>query len=229
MAGPRKRDATAHSAQGMLLDISSQDFWKRFPHPLAGLDEAGRGCLAGPVIAAAVILPDSFVLEGLDDSKKLSAKQRGRLAPQIKSMATAWAIGASWPREIETINILQASLAAMCRAVDRLRTRPVFLAVDGNQPVPLDTAQQCIIGGDAKVPAIAAASIIAKTFRDKLLVSLDKRYPGYGFAQHKGYATRDHYAALERLGPCPMHRMTFHGVSDANAPAPAEQACLLPI
>lgn len=213
MAGPRKRVRATAPEQASLFQVAGQAFWEHFPRPWAGLDEAGRGCLAGPVIAAAVILPEAYELTGLTDSKAMTAESRADLEPQIKAQALAWSIGAAWPREIERINILQASLTAMCRAVRCLKTAPVFLAVDGNHALPLHLKQKAVVGGDGLVPSIAAASVLAKTFRDRLLAILDKRYPGYGLARHKGYATKDHYQALARLGPCRLHRLTFRGVT----------------
>ncbi|MBT8764230.1 ribonuclease HII [Desulfohalobiaceae bacterium Ax17] len=179
---------------------------------IAGVDEAGRGCLAGPVVAAAVILPDNFFLPGLNDSKKLSPQKREKIAVEIKAQAKAWAVGLAWPKEIDRINILQATLVAMTRAVKNLKRPPGFLLIDGNQTIPLDVAQKAIVGGDAQVPSISAASILAKTFRDHLMFHLDRRYPGYGFAKHKGYGTKEHRLAIKRLGPSPIHRKTFKGV-----------------
>ncbi len=199
--------------------------WKRFPTPFAGVDEAGRGCIAGPVAAGAVILPPGFNLPKLDDSKKLSAKTRAVLEKSIKQQALAWGVGLAWPGEIDTINILQATLQAMARAVNTLRVQPCYLAVDGNQTVPLAMSQVSIKGGDGKVPAIAAASILAKTFRDRLMTVFDRQFPGYGFAKHKGYGTRAHYDAVHRLGPCRLHRLTFKGVVPEDA-KPQEQLCL---
>ena len=187
---------------------------------MAGLDEAGRGCLAGPVAAAAVILPEAYELPGLTDSKKLSPAKRERLAPQIKRQAVAWAVGFAWPTEIDRINILRASLAAMARAVRHLGVLPTLLRIDGNQRIPttfldglaVSPRQETVVGGDLSVPAISAASIVAKTARDRLMTILARRYPGYGFEAHKGYGVAAHLAALRRLGPCPLHRLTFRGV-----------------
>ncbi len=176
------------------------------------MDEAGRGCLAGPVVAGAVILPAAYDLPGLGDSKALSPARRQALEPLIKQQALAWSLGLSWPREIESINILRASLLAMQRAVTTLRVPPSFVLVDGNQKIPFALPQECVIGGDAKVACIAAASILAKTFRDRLMGHLDRRYPGYGLAVHKGYATKAHREMIRRKGPCPLHRTTFRGV-----------------
>jgi ribonuclease HII len=193
---------------------------------IAGVDEAGRGCLAGPVVAAACILPDSFDLPGLADSKILSAQKRETLALAIRSQAIAWALGLAWPGEIDRINILQASLRSMERAVARLRQRPALLLIDGNQRCRSDIPQQTIVGGDAIAPAISAASILAKTFRDRLLGVLDRLHPDYGLAIHKGYGTAVHLDALRRLGPSPVHRLTFRGVrTDAAKPA-ERQPCL---
>ena len=193
---------------------------------IAGVDEAGRGCLAGPVVAGAVILPCGYELDGLDDSKKLSARKRSLLEPSIKKQAVVWSLGLAWPREIEEINILRASLLAMRRAVLSLHTLPAFVLVDGNQKIPFALPQQYVIGGDARVPCIAAASVLAKTFRDRLMIHLERRYPGYGLAEHKGYGTKKHMACLRILGPSSMHRMTFRGVvQDAG---PRERDLCLP-
>jgi len=196
---------------------------------IAGVDEAGRGCLAGPVVAAACILPEDFNLPGLTDSKALSGHKREILAVAIRSQALAWALGLSWPGEIDRINILQASLRSMERAVARLRLRPALLLIDGNQPCQTDIAQRTVIGGDASVPAISAASILAKTWRDHLLGVLDRRHPGYGLAVHKGYGTAMHMEALRRLGPSPMHRVSFRGVlpgGPVKARPEERQSCL---
>ena len=190
----------------------------------AGIDEAGRGCLAGPVVAGAVILPPDFDLPGLTDSKKLSSRRRAVLAQAIKAQAVSWALGFSWPGEIDRINILQATLAAMARALDALSVRPDLVLVDGNQRFPSHLPLQTVVGGDAIHPCISAASILAKTFRDELLERMDERYPGYGLAVHKGYGTQEHLDALRRLGPSPVHRRTFKGV----CPAPREKTLWLP-
>ena len=211
----------AATAQGSLLE-------RPFPKEgkAAGIDEAGRGCLAGPVVAAAVILPDNCDLPGLTDSKRLSANRREKLAPQIKAKAVAWGLGIVWPRRIDKINILQATFEAMARAVCILATPPALLRIDGNQILPAaviaplwqrhSTAalprQEAIVGGDASVNAISAASILAKTFRDGLMEKLARRWPDYGFEHHKGYGTQEHLRALRILGPCPMHRLSFKGV-----------------
>lgn len=187
---------------------------------VVGIDEAGRGCLAGPVVAAAVVLPEACHLPGLTDSKKLSPTKRDRLAPAIKREAAVWAVGVAWPVEIDRINILQATFAAMARAVRALGAAPAVLRIDGDKRIPatyldfLDEfpVQEAIVGGDLTVPAISAASVLAKTSRDRIMTVLARRYPGYGFEAHKGYGVAAHLAALRRLGPCRIHRLTFRGV-----------------
>ncbi len=179
----------------------------------AGVDEAGRGCLAGPVVAAAVILPADFDLPELTDSKKISPVTRKKLQSRVRAQANAWAVGLSWPKEIDRINILQASLQAMQRAVSKLSILPPLVLVDGNQKIPIDLKQETVVGGDNKIPSISAASIVAKVFRDRLMQALDKRYPGYALGRHKGYGTREHRELLRRFGPCPMHRKSFKGVT----------------
>ena len=192
----------------------------------AGIDEVGRGCLAGPVVAAAVILPDRFALEGLTDSKKLSAKKREELARQIKSGCLAWAIGLVGQRTIDRINILQATLMAMSIACARLSPAPQGLVIDGNKTVPeyllarfwrkhhgeALPRQRAIVKGDASVAAISAASILAKTYRDSLMQAFAKRWPEYGFERHVGYGSALHLRMLAAHGPCPLHRRTFRGV-----------------
>ncbi len=189
----------------------------------AGIDEAGRGCLAGPVVAAAVMLPAHVQIEGLDDSKKIPETRRIGLAAQIGATACAWGLGVVWAQEIDRINILQATLKAMALAVQNLKIWPRALLIDGNHTIPkhllqpaqkslLEPKQRAIIKGDARVPVIAAASIVAKTFRDHLMERLDRRYPVYGFAKHKGYGTQEHLEALRLHGPCRLHRLTFAGV-----------------
>lgn len=195
------------------------------PTLAAGIDEAGRGCLAGPVVAAAVILPRSYDLPGLTDSKKLTPARRETLAVLIRAQAVAWCLGYSWPREIEAVNIREATRLAMRRAVLGLASSPEKLLIDGNQTVPLPLSQETIVKGDLTVPAISAASILAKVARDRLMVRLDARYPGYGLAGHKGYGTAEHLAALERLGPCRLHRNTFRGVRE-EPPQAAEDLWL---
>ena len=204
---------------------------------VVGIDEVGRGCLAGPVVACAVILPDGFKLDGLDDSKKLTPEKREHLAPLIKSMAEAWSLGIVWPCRIDSINILQATFEAMAHALGRVLAhvpaaegrQPYTVLVDGNKTIPENVLSSCpgclagirqksVVKGDSLSPAISAASVLAKVWRDSLMVHLSKKWPGYGFEIHKGYGTKAHYEALEQLGPCPMHRLSFHGVShDASS------------
>lgn len=174
-----------------------------------GIDEAGRGPLAGDVYAAAVILPEGLEIPGLNDSKKLSEKRREELAPIIKEQAAAWCIASASVAEIEALNILQAALLAMQRAVAGLKTQPVFAITDGNQAPVLPMPVQTVIGGDAQSASIAAASVLAKTARDAALRELDAQYPQYGFAAHKGYGTKAHYEAIDQYGICPAHRPSF--------------------
>lgn len=176
---------------------------------IAGTDEAGRGPLAGPVVAAAVILPEGLLLPGLNDSKKLSEKTRQTLANQIQGQALAYALGQASVEEIDQLNILHAAELAMNRALDALGDFSLVL-VDGTNRLASRFNQENIIGGDRISVSIAAASILAKVHRDALMVKLDEVYPGYGLAQHKGYGTADHYAALRRLGPSPCHRRSFN-------------------
>ncbi|MEJ2202371.1 MAG: ribonuclease HII, partial [Desulfuromonadaceae bacterium] len=176
---------------------------------IAGVDEAGRGPLAGPVVAAAVILPEIFSLPGLTDSKKLSARQRDLLFPLIRSQAAAVGVGIVAAEEIDELNILQATLRAMTLALQRLRMPADFVLVDGISPIPLTLPQQTLKQGDSRSLSIAAASVIAKVIRDRLMIAYDRRYPGYGLARHKGYGTLEHRQAIARLGPSPLHRKTF--------------------
>ncbi len=175
---------------------------------VAGVDEAGRGCLAGPVYAAAVVLGPAPPA-GLNDSKKLSAARRDQLFEQIQGTAVDWAIASASAQEVDQLNILQASLLAMQRAVSNLRAMPLEALVDGNRAPKLVCRVRTIVGGDALEPAIMAASILAKVARDRHLLELDRQYPGYGFAKHKAYGTAEHLAALRELGPCREHRMSF--------------------
>ncbi len=180
---------------------------------IAGVDEAGRGPLAGPVVAAAVILPQQYTLKGLTDSKKLSAATRAELETKIKQQAVCWAVGEASAAEIDQINILQASLLAMRRAVAALSLQPSMALVDGNRSPNLPMPDQCIIKGDLTEPAISAASILAKQARDAMLLELDSEYPVYGFAQHKAYPTKMHLQALAAHGPCAVHRRSFKPVA----------------
>lgn len=176
---------------------------------VAGVDEAGRGPLCGPVVTAAVILDPARPIIGLNDSKKLSQSRREALFEEICANAHAWAIGRADVAEIDQLNILHATLLAMQRAVAALAVVPRHVLVDGNRCPTLPVPCTAVIGGDGRVPAIAAASIVAKVTRDRELCALDARYPGYGMAQHKGYPTVQHLAALERWGPTAIHRRSF--------------------
>ncbi|MEM7000581.1 MAG: ribonuclease HII [Pseudomonadota bacterium] len=183
----------------------------------AGVDEVGIGPLAGPVIAAAVVLDPERSIEGLTDSKALSAKKREALAEEIKSAALAWAIAAADEAEIDHLNILQASHLAMRRAIDALKIVPPGAFVDGNKVPALGVPTVAVVKGDRLVPQISAASIIAKVERDSIMLELDKRFPAFGFAKHKGYPTKAHFAALETHGVSPVHRRSFAPVAKALA------------
>ena len=217
--------------------------------PHFGVDEAGRGCLAGPVVAGAVLAGPDFdfaaKLPGLTDSKALSAKKRERLRLDICASSLHWSLGVAWPGEIDEINILNATFRAMSRAVisllDRLPQKPALaecpLCIDGSQSILLPQwrivcgrrnlelpAQKTLVKGDSLLPSISAASILAKTWRDRLMLALDRRHPGYGFAAHKGYGTGEHLEALRRLGPSRQHRRTFAGVKPEDGQAaPAQE------
>ena len=188
------------------------------PGLVAGVDEAGRGPLAGPVVAAAVILDDLKPIKGLADSKAISALRRERLFDEIRAKALCCCIAEASVDEIDTLNILQATLLAMRRAVEGLAVAPTEALVDGNHCPTLACTVHAIVKGDRDVASISAASILAKTARDALLVELDALYPQYGFARNKGYGTPDHLAALERHGPCPIHRRTFAPVAQIRLP-----------
>jgi ribonuclease HII len=188
------------------------------PEHIAGVDEAGRGCLAGPVVAGAAVLPENYDLPYLTDSKKLTAAKREVLFDQVREQALFWAVGVAWPAEIDRVNILQATFRAMSRALKHLRTHPRLVRIDGNQTLPAhlmpyNTAQEAVIKGDGTVPAISAASILAKTFRDRVMIKLARQYPQYGFDAHMGYGTKAHCEAIQTHGPCRMHRMTFGKVA----------------
>ena len=179
---------------------------------ICGIDEAGRGPLAGPVVAAAVILDRKRRINGLNDSKQLSEERRDVLALRIKERAVAWGVGVASVEEIDTVNIRQANFLAMQRAFAQLAVAPTHVLVDGNDPPPIQCKVTCIIGGDALETCISAASILAKTARDAMMVELCDLYPGYGFSQHKGYGVAAHMEALRRLGPSPAHRRSFRPV-----------------
>ena len=195
-----------------LLDRVEKELRRRGYRLVAGVDEVGRGCLAGPVVAAAVILPEDCVLPGLDDSKKIDAAGRERLDAYVRGCAIAVGLGVVSAREIDTRDILRASLRAMRIAVEALRPEPDAVLLDAVSIPGLRRPQLPVVHGDALCSAIAAASIVAKVFRDQLLEDLARTYPAYGFERHKGYGTPEHWEALRVSGPCPEHRLTFHGV-----------------
>ena len=191
---------------------------------IAGVDEAGRGPLAGPVVAAAVILDDRNPIQGLADSKKLTKLRREKLFDEIRAKALCCSIAEASVEEIDRLNILQATMLAMRRAVEGLRLRPRLVLVDGNRIPVLDMLAEAIVRGDALIPAISAASILAKVHRDRWCAELHRQYPHYGFAGHKGYGTLEHMAALREHGACPEHRMTFRPVSDVGVKGPVRVA-----
>lgn len=185
----------------------------------AGCDEAGRGCLAGPVFAAAVILPPDFSNELLNDSKKLTEKQRYALRPIIEREAIAWAVGVCDNHEIDQHNILRCSIEAMHRAVRALQVRPEALLVDGNRFYPFeDIPHTTIVKGDGKMMSIAAASVLAKTYRDDFMMQIDAEYPAYNWRVNKGYPTQDHRKAIAQVGPCKYHRMSFRLLPETEDP-----------
>jgi ribonuclease HII len=183
---------------------------------LAGVDEAGRGCWAGPVVAAAVILPDRWCPDGLDDSKNLTARQREVFCEQIQASALSWGACAVSSVEIDRTNILRATLRAMAGAVARLNHRPDLVLVDGLQVPEVPFPTEALVKGDATSAAVAAASVVAKVLRDRVMAAWDRRFPGYGFASHKGYGAAAHRQALVRLGPCPLHRFSYRPVAELD-------------
>jgi len=176
---------------------------------ICGVDEAGRGPLMGPVVAAACILPDNLIIEGLDDSKKLTEKKREKLYDIITEKAICFSICSASVEEIEKINILNAAMLAMRRAIDSLKIKPDLALIDGNCNRGFNLPVKTIVKGDGIVPSIAAASVLAKVTRDRLCYEYDKQYPQYGFGKHKGYGTKDHIQAIKQYGPCPLHRPSF--------------------
>jgi ribonuclease HII len=188
---------------------------------VAGLDEVGRGPMFGPVVAAAVILPKPWRLQGLTDSKQLTEKQRNAFDVEIRAAALAWAVAAVDVETIDRINILRASLLAMRLAVAQLAVAPDYLLIDGRDTIDWPCRQQAVVQGDAQSISIAAASVLAKVHRDRMLVELDAVYPGYGLARHKGYCSREHMEALARLGPTPLHRKSYAPVAQIMLELPA--------
>lgn len=200
----------AKSKQPVLLTMEKEAEWRaKGFSAVCGIDEAGRGPLAGPVVAAAVILPAGIELPGVNDSKKITEKKREVLFDFVKEHALAYGIGQASEQEIDEINILQATFLAMRRAVEALDVPADFALVDGNRIQGLDIPAETVIGGDGKVLSIAAASILAKVTRDRYMREMAQTYPEYGFEKHKGYGTKAHYAAIEQYGICPLHRRTF--------------------
>jgi ribonuclease HII len=194
------------------------ELWAEGYARIAGTDEVGMGPLAGPVVAAAVILPRDFRPRGLNDSKQLDEKEHARLCAEVKAEAVAWAVGQVEVEEIDRINIYQAGLLAMRRALEGLAVKPDYLLVDARTLREVRIPQRGIIQGDARSLTIAAASVVAKFTRDALMARLDAEHPGYGFAKHKGYSVPEHWAALKKLGPCPIHRRSFAPVRAAMKP-----------
>lgn len=187
-------------------------WWARSCCRVAGVDEVGRGCLAGPVVAAAVILPRELLIPGVDDSKKLTPKSRERLFPIITTHAVSYAIGMVAAEEVDRLNILQATRKAMRLAVESLAAPPDVILIDGRDALDLDIPQETIVGGDSRSHVIAAASIIAKVTRDRMMTALQEQFPNFGFANHKGYGTEAHLDEIRRFGPTPLHRRSFKGV-----------------
>jgi ribonuclease HII len=214
-----RREFTAAAVRAERSDADLFEVAARAAARLCGVDEAGRGPLAGPVVAAAVILDPAHLPTGLRDSKAMTARQRVAVAETIRTHALAWAVAESSVAEIDELNILQATLLAMRRAVAALRPAAEFALVDGNQLPPLPIPARALVRGDALEPAISAASILAKTHRDALMAQFDVQHPGYGFARHAGYGTPAHMARLRQLGPCPLHRRSFAPVRELLAAA----------
>lgn len=203
-----ERRSPAFSSRGSPEEL----FWEMGFSRIAGLDEAGRGPLAGPVVSAAVVLPPRLHLKGLDDSKVLSPRKREELLARIQDCALAWSVQETCAARIDELNILRATLEAMRAAVAKLKVAPDFLIVDGTIGIRAGVPEAAITDGDALCACVAAASIVAKVTRDRIMERLAELYPGYGFERNKGYATREHLSALTRLGPCPEHRRSFRPV-----------------
>ena len=206
MKPPKAAAKTDRSFPTLMLELEARATWNG---PVCGVDEAGRGPWAGPVSAAAVILNPDDLPPGIDDSKALTEKRRAALEPEIKARALAWGVGFASVEEIEELNILHATGLAMCRAIEALSIKPAIALVDGNYRFKLPCDVTTVVKGDSLSLSIAAASILAKTARDRLMIELDGQYPGYGFASHKGYNAPLHQQALKALGPCPAHRPSW--------------------
>ncbi len=225
------RRRKANRAEGQRLRRLLQyetPLWEKGLTRIAGVDEAGMAPLAGPVVAAAVILPREFRPRGIDDSKQVDAAERERLAVEIKRAAICWAVGITSVEEIDSINIYRAGLLAMRRAVEGLASCPEHVLIDARRLPELKVPQNGIVHGDALSLTIAAASIIAKTTRDGMMVEHDARHPGYGFARHKGYPTAEHFAAIEKLGVCALHRRSFAPIRRALGLGPRQQELFAP-
>lgn len=218
----RRRENRAEGRRLSGLLRYEAELWARGLTLVAGADEAGMAPLAGPVVAGACILPRDYRPHGIDDSKRLSAVERERLAADVKRHAVCWAVARAEVEEVDRLNVYWAGILALERAVRALARRPQHLLVDARTLRGLDVPQQGIVHGDALSLTIAAASILAKTARDALMEELDRRHPGYGLARHKGYPTAEHLAALRRLGPCPAHRRSFAPVQEALGLAPRQ-------
>ena len=219
----RRRENRAEGQRLRRLLRHETALWERGVAHIAGVDEAGMAPLAGPVVAAAVVLPRSFRARGIDDSKQLDAAERERLAVAIKSAAVGWAVGVTTVEEIDAVNIYRAGLLAMRRAVEGLPVCPDHILLDARRLPELAIPQDGIVHGDALSLTIAAASIVAKTTRDAMMAGYDRRFPGYGFARHKGYPTAEHFAALARLGACEIHRRSFAPVRQVLGLEPTQQ------
>ena len=226
---PSKKSSKVELANAHRAALKQSTLLWDIPGLIAGVDEAGRGPLAGPVVAAAVILDPRKPIEGLADSKKLTALRREKLFDEIRAKALCCSVAEASVEEIDRLNILQATLLAMRRAVEGLRLKPVKVLVDGNRIPMLDVMAEAIVKGDALVPAISAASILAKVTRDRWCAELDAQYPEYGFAAHKGYATAEHLAALRTHGACPQHRTTFSPVTAVLAQQISGPGCRAPV
>lgn len=226
---PSKKSSKVELANAHRAALKQATLLWDIPGLIAGVDEAGRGPLAGPVVAAAVILDPRKPIEGLADSKKITALRREKLFDEIRAKALCCSVAEASVEEIDRLNILQATLLAMRRAVDGLRLKPMKVLVDGNRIPILDVLAEAIVKGDALVPAISAASILAKVTRDRWCAELDAQYPEYGFAAHKGYGTAEHLAALRTHGACPQHRTTFSPVTAVLAQQMSGPGCRAPV
>ena len=219
----RRRENRAEGQRLRHLLRYESALWERGVSRIAGVDEAGMAPLAGPVVAAAVILPREFRARGIDDSKQVDAAERERLASEIKAAAVCWAIGITTVEEIDTFNIYRAGLLAMRRAVEGLASCPEHILIDARRLPEVRIPQEGIIHGDALSLTIAAASILAKTTRDAMMTDFDRQFPGYGFARHKGYPTAEHFEALRSLGACALHRRSFAPIRQALGLEPVQQ------